>query len=22
LYERVHYAAPLDSPANLPKEHW
>ncbi|MCP4825029.1 MAG: TIGR03751 family conjugal transfer lipoprotein [Shimia sp.] len=22
LYERVHYAAPLDSPANLPKERW
>ncbi|MEZ9545981.1 MULTISPECIES: TIGR03751 family conjugal transfer lipoprotein [Vibrio] len=22
LYERVHYAAPQDSPANLPKERW
>ncbi len=22
LYERVHYATPLDNSANLPKEHW
>lgn len=22
LYERVHYATPADSPANLPKERW
>lgn len=22
LYERVHYATPMDSPANLPQERW